>query len=247
MRQHLLTPALVFCVFLLGAFFALRELATSHALTTAVTTATDERIADEQHADLAPVLRIALPAPEPEPPTVLAAPALPVLTGDPLELAPEWEATEEAWLQKLESLKVDPERARELWTDPAVREAFGAIRQAGALTQWVTDYQERELERWRAHQASIPLDIELGLTLDWMLARSEDPAAMRGLIEEFSRGTIILVQEAGEDMHSRDEASPPAMWALFAGINALSTVAEAVQYLTPMLEPGATAGPGRAR
>lgn len=232
MKHHLLTLALVFCAFLLGAFYALRENTVPHALTPAGTTAADERA-----ADLAPAPRVALTAPDPEASTPLDAPAPPVRTGDPLELAPEWEVTEDAWIHKLKSFEVDPERARELWTDPKVREAFGAIRQAGALTQWVTDYQQRELERWRAHQASIPLDIELGPTLDWMLARSEDPAVMRGLIEEFSRGTIILVQDAGEDLGSRDEASPPSMWALFAGIDALSTVAEAVQYLTPMLKP----------
>lgn len=245
MRHHH-SPALVSGVVLVGAFLAIRGITARQALTPAVVTAADERAGDDRTglernglqrtADLAPTPRVALSAPEPEAPTVLDAPALPERTGDPLELAPEWEATEEAWIKKLESFKVDAERARELWTDPKVREAFGAVRQAGALTQWVTDYLQRELERWRVHQASIPLDIELGPTLDWMLARSEDPAAMRGLIEEFSRGVIILVQSAGEDMHSRDEASPPAMWALFAGIDALSTVAEAVQFLTPMLE-----------
>lgn len=146
-----------------------------------------------------------------QPPEAPASPA----QLHPAEVAAFYEPTKEnfdKWVAEMQRADV----ADLLWKAPGMQDAWQKIQECRAISTFVVEYEDRELERWRNHQNSIPLEQDLGVFMPWLLEKSPDPAALRTLMDEYSRAAIRRIWTIGEDVEVTDDSTP--RWALNEGI-----------------------------
>lgn len=137
-----------------------------------------------------------------------------------------------AWL--VEDCRQPEELVVAAWEMEGVQDAWAVMQEKRALQAFIVEYQEREHERWRKLQASIPLLSELGDQISWF-DRVEDPHLFTHMLSQYSAEAISMLWVAGDDVGQLDD--PASLWQLMAFMSELPKVNAAAETITSALKP----------
>jgi len=158
--------------------------------------------------------------------TVAAAeePPAPAVVKDP---APDFPATEEAFVSWFLELG-HPDKVQEAWATPGMKEAFEAIQEYRTVSYTVSTYGEREQARWQGYEPSVALYQELG-------ARWDEHPHLLELFTTYSDETLNNIRAAGE--HAGNLDVPASCWILVTELGKLPKYASATAFLDKLLQP----------
>ena len=143
----------------------------------------------------------------------------------PIEEAAGWFATRENLVRYLKEShsaavefydnfnELDSEWTNDIEYTEELAEMWGICREQQALYNFVTDHDERELQRWRNSEQSVPLWAELTSARPFMDRNLGDAPEVWRLIYLFDKEVADKIRSEGENADGGDDEG--SMWDLF--------------------------------
>lgn len=130
------------------------------------------------------------------------------------EFAPTWEMFSSlvpdtvGWVD----LDLDKSALEHAWQLNATREVWKEIQEHKAFRHFISDYQRREMVRWKEHQTSKDLVIEIQPAASFIESRFDDPMAVWASLSRYSEEVINQIHQEGE--FTEEANDPEETWLL---------------------------------